>query len=255
MGLARSKIPAILGARMTHSLLSSLTIFFPCYNDQDTITEMIIEAYRLAPSCALDYEVIVVDDGSTDKSRQILTQLRQENPHLKLIFHDKNQGYGGALHSGFTNARKDYVFYTDGDGQYQLSDLKNLINLIDKDTPMVNGYKISRSDAWYRKLFGMVYQSLCKTMLGIKIRDTDCDFRLIKRDLLQNIQLKYKSGAVCAELVKKIELQGIHIAECPVHHFPRRSGNSQFFSFHNLSKTLSDFFTLKADLKAELIHG
>src|SRR3990167_238317 len=161
----------------------SISVFFPCYNDAGTIASMVELATLTLKKLAGDFEVIVVDDGSSDASREILKELASKNKYLKLVFHEKNRGYGGALISGFKNATYDYVFYTDGDFQYDVSEIELLVKKLSPNVDVVQGYKIKRHDPWYRILIGDLYNFAVKLAFAIRIRDVDCDFRLIRRNV------------------------------------------------------------------------
>ncbi len=214
-------------------LQSSLSIFFPCYNDGGTIASMVLGAMLTASEITDDYEVIVIDDGSSDFSRDILRKLEADYPEVKTVFHEKNRGYGGALRSGFAAATKDFIFYTDGDAQYDVRELKKLAAGLANDptVDVVQGYKTKRLDPWYRLLIGKVYQNTMKVLFGLKITDVDCDFRLIRRKVFDNVKLVNDSGVICLELVKKIQDGGYRFTEVPVNHFFRAYGRSQFFNF------------------------
>lgn len=206
-----------------------LTIFFPCYNDAATIGSMIAEADIVAKKLTDNYEIIVIDDGSTDHSRELLLSLKGKYDHLRLIFHDKNRGYGAALKSGFYNAGKELIFYTDGDGQYDIFELHKLFPVMQEGVDVVNGYKIIRSDPLYRKIIGITYLWLMRLFFNFHIRDVDCDFRLIRRKVFDTVKLKHDSGVICLEMVKRLELAGYRFAEFPVHHYYRVAGRSQIF--------------------------
>jgi glycosyltransferase involved in cell wall biosynthesis len=181
-----------------------------------------------------DYEIIVVDDGSTDHSREILQSLTSLYPRLRLIFHERNRGYGAALRSGFAAATKEFIFYTDGDFQYDPADLPALMAEMKEGVDIVNGYKIKRHDPLHRIVIGRVYHYLMKLLFGFKIRDVDCDFRLMRRAIFDKVELKHDTGVICVEMVKKIQDAGFVFAEAPVHHFFRAYGKSQFFNFRRL---------------------
>ena len=229
----------------------SLTIFFPCYNDSGTIASLVISAYDVAKSLTNDFEVIVIDDGSEDNSRQILDSLKLIYNDLKLIYHPKNKGYGDVLRSGFNSATKNYIFYTDGDGQFDVYELKRLYRCLNKDVDVVNGYKIFRNDPLHRILIGKTYLFLTRLIFNYKSRDVDCDFRLIKRSIIKEINLKQKSGVVCLELIKKLENINAVFIEIPVNHYFRTHGKSQFFNFKRISEIIFNIFVLYFNLLNE----
>lgn len=220
-----------------------LTLFFPCHNEQETIGGLVAEAEKMAGELTPDYEIIVVDDGSSDGSREILRELKDRHPRLRLIFHEGNLGYGAALLSGFRRATKDWVFYTDGDGQYDVTELMNLWSARD-GVDWVNGYKVSRKDPWHRILLGEIYRRLIHLLFHPLIRDVTCDFRLIRRRLVQSLELHSTSASICLELVKKLERAGARPAECPVRHYPRRHGRSRFFRPRHLAKMAHELVLL-----------
>jgi glycosyltransferase involved in cell wall biosynthesis len=221
--------------------LSSLTIFFPAYNDAPALPRLVEEAFRQGESCAADFEVVVIDDASQDNTQEVLAGLRERfGPRLRIVRHQQNRGYGGALRSGFEAASKQYVFYTDGDGQYDLTDLPRLVERMAPGVGLVNGYKTSRQDAWYRIVLGEIYLFVTRHLFWLKIHDVDCDFRLMRRELLDQIELTSSSGAICVELVRRIQSTGCGVIEVPVRHLPRLHGRSQFFRLRNLWNMMVD---------------
>lgn len=185
-----------------------------------------------------DYEIIVTDDGSTDYTGQVLHELALRYPELKILHHRENRGYGAALRSGFSAATKEWLFYTDGDAQYNPLELGVLVDALHDGIDFVNGYKISRSDPLIRKIIGRLYHYFVSITFGIHLRDVDCDFRLVRRKILDEINLESQSGAICVELVKKIQDLGYVFAQVPVHHYFRQYGKSQFFNWPRLFKVL-----------------
>ncbi|MCZ6635840.1 MAG: glycosyltransferase family 2 protein [bacterium] len=233
----------------------SLSCFFPCYNDSATIEDLVRNVDTVAGEFTDDYEVIVIDDGSMDESRAVLKRLKNEYPRLKLVFHEHNRGYGGALQSGFEASTKDLIFYTDGDGQYDAKELRVLMAKIGTDVDVVNGYKIKRSDPFYRVVIGKCYQITMRFLFGLKIRDVDCDFRLIRNDVLKRLSLSHTSGVICVELVKKLERAGARFVEVPVHHYPRLHGRSQFFSLVRLVRVGVNLIRLWGQLMLKRGNG
>lgn len=216
----------------------SLSIFFPCYNDKGTIGRLVHDAKETAQKITSDFEIIVIDDGSTDGSREFLRELETQVPELRVIFHEKNRGYGGVLQTGFGAATKDLVFYTDGDAQYDVKELPLLWERMVPGIDVVNGYKLKRSDAWHRIVIGKVYGGVMRFMFRLPIKDPDCDFRLIRRRVFEKVKLVRNSGTVTIELVKKIHRAGFRFAQVGVHHYERTYGSSQFFSFRRVAATL-----------------
>jgi glycosyltransferase involved in cell wall biosynthesis len=222
----------------------SVSIFFPCYNDEKSIKSLVVHAINVAKKLTSNYEIIVIDDGSTDTSKVVLKQLARSYKKLKLIFHNQNIGYGGALKTGFRVASKDLIFYTDGDGQYDVKELPLLYNLMTDDTNFVNGIKIVRHDPTIRVVFGNMYSLIIRWLFWIPIYDVDCDFRLIRKSLIKKLDLHCNSGAICVELVKNAQLNNAHFRQVTIHHYERPYGESQFFRIDRLLFTFIELFRL-----------
>ncbi len=219
--------------------LPGLSVFFPAYNDAPSLPRLIPQAFDVAARLTEDFEIIIVNDGSKDNSEEVLAELsRRLGPRLRVVRHAVNQGYGGAVRSGFRAAAKDWVFYTDGDGQYDLTELPRLVEALGPGVGLVNGYKSSRNDVFYRVWIGKIYLRTVRRLFRLQIRDVDCDFRLVKRSLLDGFALESTSGTICVELVRKLQDTGCGIVEIPVRHLPRLHGRSQFFRPWNLVKSL-----------------
>lgn len=202
---------------------------FPCYNDAETIGGLIDDVYAALTGHADELEVIVVNDGSSDGSRAVLDELATTRPWLRVIHHDKNRGYGGALISGFEAARLEWIFYTDGDAQYDAAEVALLTPLATDDVDIVQGYKLGRGDPLHRKVIGRCYHHVVKVLFRLPGRDTDCDFRLFRRKLIIDRPLMSTSGVICVEMMRSFRDQHARFVEAPVHHYARPSGKSQFF--------------------------
>lgn len=249
----------------------SISVFFPFLNDWGTVGSLVGLAVATLEKLTDDWEIIIVNDGSNKQDRQALemivgvlnSEFRTQNSELKraiktprlgkrikIIDHNNNKGYGGALRSGFAAAKKDLIFYTDCDAQYDPRELTGLYRVMKPEIGMVNGYKIKRNDPWFRIAAGRIYHHIVKIAFGLPIRDTDCDFRLIRREVFDpprssgQVRLFENTGTICVELVKKIDHFGYKIAQVPVHHYWRTSGKSQFFNFGRLYKTGTNLFKL-----------
>lgn len=217
----------------------SISAFFPVYNDAKTIPNLVSKIIPILKSKTNDYEIILVNDGSTDNSAEALETLAKKFKNVRTIHHKRNKGYGGALKTGFANAKKELIFYTDGDGQYDVTEFKKLLPFID-DVDIVNGYKIRRSDVLFRKIVGSLYRYLVNFLFNLKVKDVDCDFRLMKKKIFKNIKLESKSGFICVELMNKAHRLGFKVKDVPVHHFPRLEGRSQFFRPRKIVNVFSD---------------
>ena len=225
--------------------MPGLSIFFPAYNDAGTIASLVITSVKVAATLTDDYEVIVINDGSKDDTAKILDELARIYPeHVRIVHHQKNRGYGGALRSGFATATKDFVFYTDGDAQYDPAEVTVLWEKMTDDVDWVNGWKISRSDPMHRIIIGRLYHHTVKMLFGLKVRDVDCDFRLMRRRIFDVVHLEKNSGVICLEMMKKFQDAGFRVAEQPVHHYHRAYGKSQFFNFPCIFRTGVDVMKL-----------
>lgn len=216
----------------------SISVIFPCYNDAKSIGKLIKVANATARKLTKDHEIIIVEDGSEDNSHLVLKRLLKKYRKLKLILHKVNRGYGAALRSGFSAAKKDLIFYTDGDGQYNPEELSFLLNLMTDDVNFINGIKMPRQDPTYRIVLGNIYSLIARWAFWLPVLDVDCDFRLIRRSLLSKLNLTKNSGSICIELVKRAQRAGAKFRQVSVHHYERPYGQSQFFQTKHLLSTL-----------------
>jgi glycosyltransferase involved in cell wall biosynthesis len=226
----------------------SISAFFPCYNDARTIGGLVLKAEEVLGRLTDDYQIIVVNDGSTDDSAEVLRGLERQVPRLTVVTHPVNRGYGGALRSGFAHATKDLVFYTDGDGQYDVGELPLLVMLLTDDTHFVNGMKMARHDPVHRVVAGNLHKFVMRWSFWLPITDVDCDFRLVRRSIVERLRLTSNSGSICVELVKHAQRAGAQFREVSVHHYPRQHGQSQFFTPARILRTYSDLLRMWVSL-------
>ena len=234
--------------------VSSVTAFFPCYNDAPVIGSLVEAVHEVLRESVDAFEVVVVDDGSEDDSLAVLREVAGRLANVRVVVHERNRGYGGALRSGFEAATKELIAYTDGDAQYDPAEIEVLWNRLTDDADLVNGYKISRSDPLHRIIIGRIYHHIVKFLFRLRVRDVDCDFRLMRRQVFEKVVLTRSSGVICVELMKKVRDHGYRIAQVPVHHYHRSYGKSQFFNFRRVGRTLADLARLWVELVVRREH-
>lgn len=240
--------PALTSPEAGAAQIASLSAFFPCYNDAPTIADLVRRVDATLHALGIEHEVIVVNDGSTDDSLAVLRTLADELPVLRIVDHGVNRGYGGALRSGFAAARGEWVFYTDGDGQYDPSEVEQLIAHVSDEVDVVQGWKLGRNDHWIRALVGRAYHHAVRLAFSLPVRDTDCDFRLIRASALDRVTLRHSSGVICVEMLSKLDRAGARFTEVGVHHYARPHGRSQFFRFSRVARSLLDVALLWVSL-------
>jgi glycosyltransferase involved in cell wall biosynthesis len=236
-----------------------ISAFFPCFNDAGTIASMVMEALvvlrdLVATGHVADYEVIVVENGSTDYAWDVLDELERlygsdgtderDRGRVRILRFAQALDYGGALRAGFGACRYELVFYTDGDGQYDVRELRALYDALEREeasgrrVDVVMGNKITRRDPLHRRLISWSYHHLMRLVFRFQVHDVDCDFRIIKRHVLEGITLTQNSGTIALELMTKVQMAGFRTVEVPVNHFHRAYGVSQFFRVRRLIRVV-----------------
>lgn len=231
-------------------MINNLSVFFPCINEEGNIEDNVKKAENILNKLKLEYEIIIIDDGSTDKTGQIADRLALENARIRVIHHPKNLGYGEALKSGFYNARYDVIVYTDGDGQFDFSQVTEFLEKI-KDNDLVLGYRIKRQDPFLRKLFGKGWRLTLLAFFRVTFKDVDCGFKMIRKEVLQKIpHLESSRGAMInAELAIKAKKYGFKVGQVGVNHYPRLSGKPTGANFMVIIKSYLDLIKLWWRLK------
>src|SRR3989338_8654335 len=223
--------------------LTSLSIFFPCFNEASNVGTMIDQAVQVGTEYGIDYEVVVVDDGSSDNSAGIVEDRVQKNPRVRLVRHSENRGYGAALRTGLKNVNKDLVFLTDGDNQFRLSEIDKLFSKIDS-CDVVAGYRINRQDKAHRRLNGFLWTKLTKLLFGLPVRDVDCAFKLFRKRALDGLEPKSDHLMIHAEILSRIKKKGFKIEEIGVTHYPRGAGKASATGIGRIFKSFGELFNL-----------
>lgn len=222
----------------------SITAFFPCYNEVANVEHVIRDALRYLPALADDFEVLIIDDGSIDKTAERAGAIAQGEGRVRVISHRENLGYGRALRTGFESAKYDLIFYADGDGQFSLKDLALLVGELE-DHGFILGYRRNRADPLYRRLNGWLWTTLVRALLGIRVRDVDCGFKLFRREAVRLEALfSGRGAAISAELITRAIRAGYKYKEVGVTHYPRKSGQQSGNSPGVIGQSVLDIIRL-----------
>jgi len=225
----------------------AISVFFPCYNEELNIEGLILEAIQVLDRSVQEYEILVINDGSTDKTGLIADRLIEEHEHARVIHHSKNRGYGAALISGFSNSIHEWVFFTDGDRQFLISEIELLLNEID-DHDLIIGFRKARRDPWHRILYGHTWTRVVQLLFGLKVRDINCAFKLVKRTIMDGITLHSSGAVINAELMIKAKLSGAYIKQVGVSHRPRMFGKQTGGNPKVILKALRELMKLRKEL-------
>lgn len=223
--------------------LTSLSLTFLCYNEAENIGAMIQDAVKIGEDYGIDYEVIVVDDGSQDKSAVVIEGWSKKNSRVRLVRHEKNLGYGAAVRTALQSATKDLVFLADGDSQFRVSEIEKLFSKIDS-CDVVTGYRLSRRDNWLRRTGGDLWHGFVRVALGVPVRDVDCGFKLYRRRILEGLPIESNHVFVHAEILARLRKSGRRIEEIGVTHYPRTAGKASATSPAKLLKSLGEALRL-----------
>lgn len=223
----------------------TLSVFFPAYYDEKNIPKVVQNSVKILNELNLkDYEITIIEDGSPDNTGKIADELASQYEKLKVIHHTKNLGYGATIYEGFKTAKFDYVFYTDGDNQFDLEDLKKFVALIPY-SDMVVGYRKKKQYSFYRKVTSFCYNNLLKLVFDIDYIDIDCAFKILRRDIFDKIQITSKDAFIDAEIIIQAKLLGYTATEVGVTHLPRIDGVSTAARPSIIFKTILEIFRYK----------
>lgn len=220
-----------------------ISVFFPCYNEEANIKTLVSKAIAVLTPLADVFEVIIVDDGSTDKTGEIASALAREDQRVQVWTHESNRGYGAALRSGFAAARYGIVCFTDADGQFDLQEIETFLPLIGT-YDVVLGYRIKRQDKFYRKINTFIYKTAVNLLFKLGVRDIDCAFKMFHREVMSNITITSAGAVASAEMLIKAKRQGYRFVEVGVHHYPRQAGQPTGAKLSVIFKAFAELFKL-----------
>lgn len=226
----------------------SLSIILPAYNEEANIENSVSLARKAGQRYFDDLEIIVINDGSTDSTGDILDRLALDTNDLRPIHFSENYGYGKALRTGLYLASCDLVFFTDSDLQFDLAQIQHLLAWI-KDYDIVAGYREHRADPWLRRVNAWGWRVLVRYVLGLSIRDIDCAFKLFRREVFEAVELKSVGAMINTELLVRAQKEGYRIKEVPVSHYPRRAGKQTGANLRVIVKAFSELLKMQSSLQ------
>jgi glycosyltransferase involved in cell wall biosynthesis len=221
----------------------SISVFFPCYNEQDNIGRVVERAVEVCEEVGADYEIILVNDGSADETGVRADAIAAGNSRVRVVHHPQNMGYGAALQSGIRAAKKELVFFTDGDGQFDIGEINLLLPLIEQND-IVCGYRLDRKDPFMRKLNGWMWTRLVNLLFGMNIRDIDCAFKLFRAKVFEGMKMSSAGALISAEILARATRRGCRIAEVGVHHYPRTAGKQTGAKLRVILRAFKELFKL-----------
>jgi glycosyltransferase involved in cell wall biosynthesis len=234
---------------MADPVVRSLTVFFPFYNEEANIEGVVGRAVETLVRLGLDWEIILVDDGSRDRTGELADRLAAGDPRIRAIHHRPNRGYGGALQSGFRNATKEWIFYTDGDGQFDIRQIELLLPLAGR-YDIVNGYRLNRQDPLIRRLNAFCWGALVKTLLKFRARDVDSAFKLYRAEIFRHIDMKSNGALIDAEILARANRAGYTIGHVGVRHLQRVAGQQTGAKLTVIVRAFAELLRLRKGILA-----
>ncbi len=222
----------------------SVSVFFPCYNEEANVERTTLSALQVCERLFNDYEVIIVNDGSSDMTGDIADRLARDHKHVRAVHNALNRGYGGALQRGFDESSKEWIFYTDGDGQFDMGEIETLLPLLDS-YDIVSGYRIDRQDPLMRKINAKCWGWLVNTLFRMHVRDIDCAFKFFPRSLFEQIEMQSTGALIDTEILAKANNLGYRIGQIGVHHFARVAGEQTGANPGVILKAFMELFALR----------
>lgn len=230
--------------------MPSISVVLPAFNEEANLPKTVGAVVDAVEGVATDYEIVVVDDGSRDRTAEVARELAEKYPAVRLVQHKVNQGYGGALATGFASATKELVFFTDADNQFDIREISKLLAYIG-EYDLVIGYRAPRVDPFYRKLNALGWKLLVNLLFGYTARDVDCAFKLFKRKILDDVKIESRGATFSTEFLVRARRKGYRVKEVPVKHLPRLAGNPTGARLHVIARAFRELIKFRQRLTEE----
>ncbi len=228
--------------------LPRLSLFYPLYNEEGNVAEAVRRALSILPRYAETFEVILVDDGSRDGTAAIADRLAQDDPPVRVVHHPANRGYGAALRSGIAAARYEWIFYTDGDNQFDVDEIRLLLPHA-RDHEIVSAYRVRRCDPLHRRVNELIFNAAIRVLFGLRLRDVDCAFKLYRASIFEAMKLTSDGAMIDVEILARAAKKGARIAQVGVHHYPRTAGRQTGANLKVIARAARELFRLRASLR------
>jgi glycosyltransferase involved in cell wall biosynthesis len=229
--------------------MTSISLVLPAYNEAENIEPLVAEAVPALEANADDYEIIVVDDGSADGTAEVTRRVMESYPAVRLVQHEVNKGFGAAVFTGFTSAVKDWIFYTDADRQFVLSELEQFVPYMDQ-ADLIAGYRAPRRDPFLRVFYGKGWSALCTLMFGYTVRDVDCGFKLFRREIIEKLapHIESRGATFSIEWLVRAKRAGYRFVELPVSHRPRVAGSQTGANINVITRAFRELIRFRLQL-------
>ena len=228
----------------------SITVFFPCYNEQDNVAKVASRAIEVLEGLRADYEIIIVNDGSADDTGRVADRIAADHKRVRVIHHPRNLGYGAALQSGFRAAAKELVFFTDGDGQFDLAELPPWLPLM-KEYDIVCGYRMNRQDNFVRRINGWLWTKMTGRLFSLRLRDIDCAFKLFRRAIFDDLKMESTGALITTEILARAARKGYRMTQRGVHHYPRTAGKQTGCNLKVIVRAFRELLRLRRRILSE----
>jgi len=233
--------------------VSSLSIVLPAYNEEENVEQAVEHVSEVAQTLERDYEILLVNDGSSDRTGEIGRDLEDRVPRFRLVEHYPNRGYGGALKAGFDAATKDLIAFYPADAQFDFGEVTRLLKPVERENAdIVCGYRVDRQDNFVRRLNGWGWNMVVRLLFGYLCRDIDCGFKLFRREVLDHVNIVSDGAMIDTEFLAKAKARGFRIAEAPLTHLPREAGEATGANLPVIIKAFRDLIRFRLRLSREL---